>query len=423
MYMNNILIYLNIVESGEYDIFNKTDVKKWNKIIQQDYSGKCFNTGNKLWFQGIISEISTKENILTYWKPEMKWEEINEKYDMVIAPMANIFSIGFKDLINRISARFEKIHIPIYVIACGVQADSYDDLDNLINIIGKASQRLMRAVYNSGGEFALRGYFTKEFFDKLGFNSAVVTGCPSLFQKGKNLGINLCRNKVSEDDFKVALNGDISEISKILRQYSKSVFFDQNEYYDLLNNQYLIENMSLRDLCCKYSVDEVLLACNDRIRLFPDMEDWMNYLYNQKFDFSFGSRIHGNIMPILAGIPSTVVACDSRTREMAEFFEIPMVKKSDILKKSVYEYYLNADYAKFSKSFPQKYLAFEQFLSKNGIVDQINCSNDFLKLKNESKIIFENKLQLLELKPDIEKNENKLRFICLVKHYIRKLRR
>ena len=86
-------------------------------------------------------------------------------------------------------------------------------------------------------------------------------------------------------------------------------------------------------------------------------------------------------MPILAGIPATVVCIDSRTREMAEFFDIPHVSfqrnhrysVDDLL--SAYEL---ADYSEFNARFTERYHAFESFLQRNGIVDEINAENRFL---------------------------------------------
>ena len=69
-------------------------------------------------------------------------------------------------------------------------------------------------------------------------------------------------------------------------------------------------------------------------------------IYVQKykdFNFACGSRIHGNIMPILMGIPAAICPIDSRTREMAEFFDIPMITEKDLKKKSLYSIYLDTD--------------------------------------------------------------------------------
>ena len=207
-----------------------------HELISAVYGGSCPNFGNRLWFQAIISEIMSEDNSIEYWDSSKSFDEINSNYDMVIAPMANIFSIGFKSLLEKLAQNFSKIKIPIYVIACGVQAKSYDDLDTVCKAIRKPATDLIRAIYNSGGEFALRGYFSKEFFDRLGFPSAVVTGCPSLYQIGRNINISIPSddNSVQSCDFAPVLNGNLKEAIYYLEKYPNSVFLDQHSYYGLL---------------------------------------------------------------------------------------------------------------------------------------------------------------------------------------------
>ena len=54
----------------------------------------------------------------------------------------------------------------------------------------------------------------------------------------------------------------------------------------------------------------------------------MDYLAAQ--DFTFGTRIHGNIAALLAGTPSYVFAHDTRTLELAQYFGIPSRVMSDV---------------------------------------------------------------------------------------------
>ena len=381
--MSKILVYTDVVPFGEYDIFHKTNHEKMQELISRIYGGNCPNWGNRLWFQGIISEITTEDNVIDYWDESKSIEEINSQYDMVIAPMANVFSIGFKGLLDKLAQRFARIIIPIYVIACGVQADSYDDLEKVYNAIKEPAARFIRSVYNSGGEFALRGYFSKEFFDRMGFHSAVVTGCPSLYQLGRKSTVANDFPRVKMCDFSPIINGKLKDYLSYLQEYPHSQFFDQHTYYDLLYgkslNQETLGINNAKKLIKKYGLQELKMLANNRVKLFPDMASWMNFIRKEGFQFSFGSRIHGSIMPILAGIPAVVSACDSRTREMAEFFHIPMVVHAADQREAVdlYEIYQNVDYSEFNQNFEINFDNFEQFLQVHGIVKQINTNNIF----------------------------------------------
>ena len=62
------------------------------------------------------------------------------------------------------------------------------------------------------------------------------------------------------------------------------------------------------------------LIRSDRVRFFLDPKTWFDHL--AQYDFSFGTRIHGNIAALLAGTPALLLAHDSRTLELAEYHEI-----------------------------------------------------------------------------------------------------
>lgn len=178
-----ILILRHIARNSMDDILNKTDYRKYEWI-------RATNVGNKLWLLGLISTISTPENQIDFLESPMDTDYINANYDICIKPEANIFSPRFREGMERHVARYKDVRIPIYVISCGAAAKSYDELDDLCTAIREPATMFIKSVYNTGGEFCLRGYFTKEMFDRLGFHDAVVTGCPSMFQLGRNLQVS-----------------------------------------------------------------------------------------------------------------------------------------------------------------------------------------------------------------------------------------
>lgn len=125
-----------------------------------------------------------------------------------------------------------------------------------------------------------------------------------------------------------------------------------------------------------YGYDNIALLFSNRIKLFVSMNEWYNFIKKYEFNFSCGSRIHGNIMPILSGVPALIYPKDSRAKEMAEFYSIPIADVNS--KSSIYEQYLATDYSEFNKNFPKKFDLFEKFLTENGIVTKINQDNSFL---------------------------------------------
>ena len=126
------------------------------------------------------------------------------------------------------------------------------------------------------------------------------------------------------------------------------------------------------------------LIAEDRIRLIMDMWDWQSDLMKSGVNMSFGSRIHGNIMAVLAGVPAVVLNIDTRTKEMAEFYDIPSIEYNPDKNLDLYEVYQNLDYDKFNKTFGKKYDDFNQFLVNCGIVDEKMNDNDMFLNRDEN---------------------------------------
>lgn len=375
--MRKILVHIPVEKYGEYDIFTKHSDAEFVTKVKKN-GGICPNVGNRLWFQGIISAIQCDDNIIDYWSPSMSKEKINEQYDLIVAPMANVFSVNYISLLETLAERFRGLKIPVYVVACGVQASNYDEIETICKSLKDPASRFISSVYDTGGEFALRGNFTKEFFDRLGFNSAVVTGCPSLYQLGRNLKVE--REKVDKDNFFPIFNGVPANYKKYMNEYTSAIFFDQDAFWqEVLDPSFLSAdnvNGQIEKLIRKWGFDTTKYLLEERIKLFPSMNSWREFIIDNDFSCSFGSRIHGNIMPILAGIPAILECRDARTREIAEFFDIPFVLPNDKFD-SLYELYMDIDYSNFNKNFNQRYDHYEKFLRKYGIIDKINTDNRF----------------------------------------------
>lgn len=416
--MKRILVHINVAESGEYDIFKKPNIEQLKKYVRE-HDNQCPNWGNKLWFQGLISVIESEGSRIDYYEYNMSKDYINDNYDLIVAPMANVFSVHYKDLLESLTQKFEGIKIPVYVVACGVQADSYDDLDMLCDVLREPATKFIKSVYNTGGEFALRGYFTKEFFEKLGFRSAVVTGCPSMYQLGENLQVN--KLDIGRQELKPMLNGEITKYAKLCVDFPNAEFFDQQAFYRQLYDEEYFTNREIKEIIQNlikvYGLETVKWLSDERIKLFFDMNLWQQYICWNEFNLSFGNRIHGSIMPVLSGVPAVLNACDSRTREMAEFFEMPCILGNDYQKyHDLYEIYEWMDYSSFNRNFKKKFEAYEKFLRDVGIVEKVNQNNRFFYPIQCEQYDLTNESELHEMKKILQKNS------CYYKNYDRMLK-
>ena len=105
------------------------------------------------------------------------------------------------------------------------------------------------------------------------------------------------------------------------------------------------------------------LLRDDRTKFFVDPWPWLDYM--RETDFVFGTRIHGNITALLAGTPGYVFAHDSRTLELARYFEIPHREMEDIpLDIDAAELYAEADYGPTMAGHAARYRTFIDYVER-----------------------------------------------------------
>lgn len=400
--MKRTLIYYPANKFSMTD-FGRLDYVKVPDIVKKDFSGKFPNVGNKVWLQAIVSLITTDYCTYDFGYEDLSEDYINANYDCVLMPLANCFHQGWIPYMERRTSHIEKLKIPVYVIACGIQADSYDDLDDLAKSVKEPAYKFIKAVENSGGgtgRWALRGYLTQEFFTKLGFHDAVVTGCPSLYQMGRDLKIK--PDVVEKEDFLATINGTF-HLPLFDVDIENCKFIDQGSFGNLLfDPEYFIDNpYSFKKICKQIRRGEyrkIKAIAEDRIELFADTQEWMSFYTMNNISFSFGSRIHGTVMPILSGVKSLLYSQDARTREMAEFFDIPFIQSNDKKKKkTLFELYQETDYSGFNKMFPEKFDKFEMFLIECDLVKKANQKNIFMS-RDRKDIMFPEHVNVKDVK-------------------------
>lgn len=110
-------------------------------------------------------------------------------------------------------------------------------------------------------------------------------------------------------------------------------------------------------------------------------------------DLSIGTRLHGNVAPILAGTPSIAIPIDARMRELTEYHNFPRVPANEIHEDMKLEELLEkVDVHSVEKNQKRNYENFINFLDKNGIENVYHYNSEDLKMP------FDKKLGLVNLK-------------------------
>ncbi len=360
-----------------------TSLYKLEKHVKNENG---INTGNKV-FITAVEQYLTKDNI-EYWPLPYQTtlaEMVNERFDMVVAPLANIFGLHSECFLNDLSSWIERLTVPFYVLGCGIEATDTEELNVITRKQEKNVARFIEAIYKTGGEISTRGYYTKEFLDKCIYNTAIATGCPSLYRNGR---LKFEKKEVDRSDFSVALvSADYPRkiIKKIFEDFPKSELFDQGIFI----SKYFSEGDEKRFWKRKLDIvkNSVYLSAMERGKMYPciDIIPWQSEL--KKHSLAYGSRIHGINCAFEAGIPVILVTNTGlRTKEIGEYIGFPMT--GDYCNEDIYAQYQKIDYKDLNIKYNRGLDIFNEFLRSNNITDSIEDNS--LWEEKMSKTFFDN---------------------------------
>lgn len=331
------------------------------------------NSGNLIFFEAAWRLLSVKGCSIDsagYVLTAKDAPCINNQYDHLVLPFANAFRVSFQEKLDQYSELIESINIPVTVLGVGAQTDTSYSGTNLAAIEGSV-RRFVRAVLKKSPAIGVRGEYTYDYLRGLGFSDADVKiiGCPSLFYYGFSVPAirrvdHLTRDSVVSMNVSPYVKG-IADIFDYNFSHYKNLFYvpQNNDSLDQLlwNGEGLVKGSKVFPSRIDHPVFD-----ENRLKFFIDPKTWINSL--RKCDFVFGTRIHGNIAALLAGVPSFVLAHDSRTLELAKYFEIPHIKYSEVKPNTLAEsFFARADYSGFEANHSHRFEAFSEFLKSAGL--------------------------------------------------------
>ncbi|WP_084267859.1 polysaccharide pyruvyl transferase family protein [Azohydromonas lata] len=215
--------------------------------------------------------------------------------------------------------------------------------------LGKNTLALAKLLSERCEVISVRDDFTRDVLAEHGIANVIVTGCPSNFlnlnpQLGAEVSekFKMLASCSSWTDFRVIVSefsGDIGQVNPQLYATAKLANVARAHYvlqtpkaiFDLKSKLTLPSGSD----SIGNSYDEqptlgpLLRELRRRSIFFASLDGWMDFA--RTCGFAIGSRIHGTVIPMQAGVPAILVAHDSRTIGLAKKMAVPMMLEEEFL--------------------------------------------------------------------------------------------
>lgn len=303
---------------------------------------------------------------------------INERFDMYVVPFANAFRRRFEHHLEQWTRLVEGLRIPVVVLGVGAQSNIRFEREPLLPLEPRV-KRFVSAVLDRSPSIGVRGEFTADWLRGLGFRDVEVIGCPSMFWSGDRITVEK-RLPQLDAASRIAIT-----ISPYRREMGPILAHHRGRYPDLT---YVTQDLASLELLLlgrpagatrsPSGIPTDLshpMVREGNVRMFVHPWPWISFLRGT--DFTFGTRIHGAIASLLAGTPAVVLAHDSRTLELARYFDIPYRLLEGVAPNlDAADLYADADYSRLVAGHSARWDAFAAFLARHGLTHAFAAGGD-----------------------------------------------
>jgi len=313
----------NFMVNDDYDLtnLNKTE-KDWHTLKLIGH-----NSGNCMFWESTkkIIQNQTSCELLHYRTFNENPDKYINKIESVVLVLANnICSVSYTQLIQLYGSAIKNLNCKKYLFSIGAQNKTLDMRKFTEQEIVAYNEFLPNFEY-----VYLRGQYTHDLlkYNDIPLNNVEVVGCPSILLKPIDTDdikekFRKLKNK-SNDEIKVGINFPYPNQHRNLFNSFLNIMDDKDiftlavdgfDWYDFINSDKKIGYKNADKL--EKNKDNFIFSYN----VFKTID-----FFAKKTDFMFGTRIHGTILGLCAGLPSMCIAIDSRTYELCEHMNIPYI--------------------------------------------------------------------------------------------------
>ncbi len=316
--------------------------KSYDKPTEQLFKEVGLNTGNLAFWYALNQHICGNKGFYGWGADPV---ELKDNYDIIAFPAANQLNPDWD--MSHLAGLFEQADLPLLICGLGVQAPTQD----YGITFKKGTLRFIDVISERAKFIGVRGEFTAEVLARNGVKNVEVMGCPSNFintevNLGKSIEKKLTQLKTVDS---LVLNYDVTpqlaELVRVAYQWGlgRDVTFINQAPLDLVKManepmQAIEESLitRIRNLVAPGVSDSIFLNfVRGSFCSHFDVNTWMNQL--TKADLAIGTRLHGNMLALQAGVPSIFIPHDSRTQELTDLMKVPRLLAQRIKRGSTLE--------------------------------------------------------------------------------------
>lgn len=301
-----------------------------------------YNTGNLVISYAIKKLLGSETKSLGWNQP---LTEGDQRISIGVIALANQLGnhVDMGEMANVISS----LQVNLVGIGLGAQAANIQSEIDLPSGTLNWVKAIIEHAPTTEPNIAVRGDFTRRILEKYNLaENTVVLGCPSLFiNKDVNLGATIESRFSWGQKKRIAVTAGhpgwkhLSRIESSLTRIateSKGAYICQSplEMVQLGRGESALlsdeERYSCREYISPNATDEEFMEwANSYATSFFSPSAWLEYL--RRFDFVIGTRIHGVMLGLQAGVPSLCIAHDSSTEELCQTMLVPYTHARNII--------------------------------------------------------------------------------------------
>lgn len=320
---------------------------------------------------------------------------------LIVIPAANWVNAYIHVHCENWANRIEKSGLPCFVVGLGAQSNSFSAIPEL----KKEARRFFDIVAERSKVIGVRGEYSQRVLEHYGIKNTRVIGCPSAYwhcspdfdlhtdeKKSPTVAFNGTRYHINQNIFNKTSHSEV-ELWLYKNAYisnSDYIYQSEKEEAELIRTGNFPEMQRtqvdiLLQMYGASSENDLKSYILEHGHIFYNAEDWVEAM--KKYDFVIGTRLHGCMAGLLAGVPVLLLTHDTRTKELASILGIPHLscKEFQCLNFSVSQLYRYALSFNYADVYNVNYKNYFDFIQENELSNHLKKpSNLILKRSNLS---------------------------------------